>query len=123
MSRSGSRFTPSWLGNSSCCFRNRDGHDLGATPDRVAGASTMPKVKFQAKPSPVPVGLTPAALEAKARFDQQFRAYALQARQEFALTVLVWGPSPTAETPVARKREEIRDELLRLGFFAAFSED
>ncbi len=37
--------------------------------------------------------------------------------------ILIWGPTPDAENPLAKKREELRRELRRQGHHAYFSEE
>jgi len=69
-----------------------------------------------------PVGLSDAAKNKRALFEKKYKAL-LKNTREVALTVLVWGPNPHAESAVANKRREILDALLKLGHHAAFSED
>jgi hypothetical protein len=70
----------------------------------------------------LPEGLTPAAKEARKRFLDEVRRD-IEARKQIALTVLVWGQNPDAETKVAEKRKEIRTALIAEGHNAMFSEE
>lgn len=71
---------------------------------------------------PLPSALTPAAERERARFVAAYERN-LHRLKEVSLSILVWGPSPEADTPVARKRREIRDRLVDEGHYATFSED
>ena len=73
--------------------------------------------------SDLPEGLSPAAKEKRAQFNKACGDFIEQRRKEVALTILIWGPSPTSTTATALKRKQIRDELVKLGHFATFSED
>jgi hypothetical protein len=67
-------------------------------------------------------GLTEAAKRKRAVFQEKYKAFMKNSRQT-ALTILVWGPNPQSDSPVANKRKEIVKELLKLGHHAAFSEE
>jgi len=69
-----------------------------------------------------PEPLTPEAKHELERFLEAFEANVKRA-QRVALSILVWGPSPSRDSPVSRKRSEIREQLIRLGHNATFSED
>ena len=65
---------------------------------------------------------TPAAERELARFRASYDHH-LRQLDRISLSILVWGPSPESDTPVARKRREIRDRLRRRGHNAMFSEE
>lgn len=69
-----------------------------------------------------PIGLTEAARRENERFEARLNAFIREVR-EVSLSILVWGPNPQSSSPVAKKRIEIRDELMKLGHNARFSED
>jgi hypothetical protein len=72
--------------------------------------------------SEAPEGLTPEAREEYARFLAAYEEN--QKRSDsIALSILIWGPDPARDTPVANKRREIRDQLREKGHNAMFSED
>ncbi|HEX2206840.1 MAG TPA: hypothetical protein VHG93_04105 [Longimicrobium sp.] len=71
---------------------------------------------------PLPPPLTPAAERERARFTAAYERN-LERLKDIALSILVWGPAPETDTPVARKRREIRDRLIGEGHYATFSED
>src|SRR5579859_4075064 len=70
----------------------------------------------------IPVPRTRAA---QSELDRFMHAYGIELSrgQEIPLSVLVWGPTPDTDTPVARKRAEIRNTLIEQGHNAMFSED
>lgn len=70
----------------------------------------------------VPPGLTEAARAERARFEAR-RQGILQEIRSVSLSILVWGPGLKSSSPVARKRKEIREELIQLGYNAMFSEE
>ena len=70
----------------------------------------------------LPKGLTESAQRERERFEAATSAL-LEEVQNISLSVLVWGPSPQSDSPVARKRVEIRDMLISVGHNAMFSED
>jgi hypothetical protein len=70
----------------------------------------------------LPTCLTPAATKERERFLAARNALLAQAKAT-PLSILVWGPGPRTDSPVATKRQEIREELLRRGFNAMFSEE
>lgn len=70
----------------------------------------------------LPSGLNEAAQRERERFEAAYKAF-LKEVQEVSLSVLVWGPNPQSDSPIARKRNEIRAELESLGHNAMFSED
>ncbi len=75
------------------------------------------------KPPKKTVAKTPAARKAHREFNARREALRRRVAQTTALTILVWGPNPIADSDVARKRLQIRDELRRIGHNALFSED
>lgn len=70
----------------------------------------------------LPSGLDTPAQRARERFETAYKAF-LAKSQEISLSILVWGPNPQSDSPVAKKRVEIRDVLENLGHNAMFSED
>lgn len=70
----------------------------------------------------VPPGLTPEARRANKRFHRKVSGFHRKVNS-VAFNILVWGKSPTSDSPVARKRVEIRNALKQLGHNALFSED
>ncbi|MCY3728895.1 MAG: hypothetical protein OXF97_07875 [Nitrospira sp.] len=70
----------------------------------------------------LPEPKTEAAKQARRNFD---RGVAEQLRQEeqIAFSILVWGMSPHRDAPIARKRKDIANELLKKGHHAMFSEE
>lgn len=75
-----------------------------------------------ASPMPEDVPLTEAASETLTEYNVRV-ATSSNAALKISLVILVWGPNPDADHPVARKRKQIRDELRRRGHAAVFSED
>lgn len=75
-----------------------------------------------AKKRSIPEGLTEAAKLSRARFLEK-RARFLKKRESISLNVVVWGKNPKSRSEVARKRKEIKQELLKLGHYAVFSEE
>lgn len=51
------------------------------------------------------------------------RSAILLAVTRIPIAVLIWGPSPDAGTPAANTRVQLRDELIKNGHLAQFSED
>ena len=70
----------------------------------------------------LPGGLDEPARRERKRFEARYEAFIKEA-QEISLSILVWGPNPQSDSPVAKKRIEIREELIKLGHNAMFSED
>lgn len=70
----------------------------------------------------LPHGLDEPARHENERFKTAYEAR-LREVEKVPLTILVWGPNPQSESPVAKKRNEIREELKDLGYNAMFSED
>src|SRR5271165_2392543 len=70
----------------------------------------------------IPRGLSTPAKQARRDFLAAYEKYSNEAKS-IALTILVWGPSPHADTPVARKRLAIRQHLQDMGHYAVFPED
>jgi hypothetical protein len=70
----------------------------------------------------LPTGLDESAKRERERFEAAYRRL-LGKGQDISLSILVWGPNPKLDSPVARKRSEIREELNNLGHNAMFSED
>lgn len=70
----------------------------------------------------IPPGLTPEAILARKQFMAKYQKM-LDLAKGVSFTILVWGPDPTSSSSVAKKRVDIRDELIRLGHNAMFSED
>ena len=75
-----------------------------------------------AKKRAIPEGLTEAAKQSRKRFLEK-RARFLKRRESIVLNVLVWGQHPKSTSEVGKKRREIRQELIKLGHYAAFSEE
>jgi hypothetical protein len=69
-----------------------------------------------------PIPLTPEAKRENARYLQVYEAN-LEQLKVVSLSILVWGPGPNRDSPIAEKRKDIRDELLLRGHNAMFSED
>jgi hypothetical protein len=69
----------------------------------------------------LPTGLTDAAKLALRRFKAACDAQIARTKS-IALAILVWGPGSAAKGPVADKRKQIRDELIKEGHLALFSE-
>lgn len=69
----------------------------------------------------LPTPLTEEAQKERERFLSELRKQVERARQ-ISLTVLVWGQSEDANTPVSQKRVNIRDHLVATGHNALFSE-
>jgi len=69
----------------------------------------------------LPAPLTEEAQKERERFLNEVRKQVERARQ-VSLTVLVWGQSEHANTPVSQKRISIRDHLCNIGHNALFSE-
>ena len=70
----------------------------------------------------LPNPLTPEAKREQERFLAAYNAN-LERAKCIALSILIWGPDPTHDSPVSRKRSEIRDRLIKWGHNAMFSED
>jgi hypothetical protein len=70
---------------------------------------------------PMPEPKTPAARKALEEFKLSVRGE-LDRMGEVALSILVWGPSPTSASPAAKKRIEIGRALSEAGHNAMFSE-
>lgn len=70
----------------------------------------------------IPVGLTPEAEKERARFMAAYHSN-LRRIKQVALSILIWGPDPKRDSPVARKRKELKDLLLADGHNAMFSEE
>lgn len=66
-----------------------------------------------------PKGLTP---QAQAEWERFIAVYKGLMGKSISLSILVWGPDPKRDTPVSRKRTEIRDALIQSGHNAMFSE-
>jgi hypothetical protein len=66
--------------------------------------------------------LTPEAERYRHEVDRR-RAAVLQAVSNLPIAVLIWGPAPTAGTPAASARNHLKEELLRTGHLAHFSEE
>lgn len=71
----------------------------------------------------LPVGQTKAARRERKAFLKRYQHLLDESRRQVALTILIWGPNPQADSPVARKRVQIRDRLTELNHNALFSED
>lgn len=54
---------------------------------------------------------------------ERLRTEALQRIQRVPVAALIWGPAPSAKTPVASARVQLRDQLNSHGHHARFSED
>jgi hypothetical protein len=54
---------------------------------------------------------------------ERLRMEALQRIQRVPVAALIWGPAPTATTPVASARGQLKDQLNLNGHHARFSED
>ena len=70
----------------------------------------------------LPPALTPEAEEARRAFEEAYHRQRERLRA-VSFNVLVWGPHADGTEPVARKRREIRDALIRRGHNAMLSED
>lgn len=70
----------------------------------------------------LPPALTPEAEAARKEFEERFHRQREKLRQ-VSFNVLVWGPNAAGDGPVARKRRQIRDELIRQGHNAMLSEE
>lgn len=68
-----------------------------------------------------PEGLTPQGRIEWDRFLEVYKAI-LKRAENISLSILVWGPDPQGDSPVSTKRKEIREELIKLGHNAMFSE-
>jgi hypothetical protein len=51
------------------------------------------------------------------------RTAVLQAVTKLPIAVLIWGPAPTAGTPASDARSRLKDELIKNGHLAQFSEE
>src|SRR5437016_1229560 len=69
----------------------------------------------------LPPALTDAARQEAARFNERHERL-LAPMRTVALSVLVWGKNPNAQTRMSKKRREIREALERRGHNAMFSE-
>lgn len=70
----------------------------------------------------IPAGLTKEAREERKRFERAYLKL-LEEPGEISLSILVWGQNPKKKTAASNKRRQIRDELLRRGHNAMFSEE
>lgn len=66
--------------------------------------------------------LTPAAVQYREEVERR-RIATLGEVDRLPVAILIWGPSPNAATPAATTRVKLRDELIRDGHLAQFSED
>jgi hypothetical protein len=71
----------------------------------------------------LPRGLSAAAQQRRLRFLTDYKQSLHDVVQSVALAVLVWGPALDIDTPVAKKRWEIRAKLEENGHFSMFSEE
>ncbi len=71
----------------------------------------------------LPSGLTNEAQQEQKRFLNAYVERINRVRALVSLTVLVWGPAPTLNTPVAKKRKQIREAIREKGHNALFSEE
>ncbi len=69
-----------------------------------------------------PSGLDEPTRPELERFEARYQALRKEI-QEVSLSILIWGPNLRSDSPVARVRNEIREELINLGHNAMFSED
>jgi hypothetical protein len=69
----------------------------------------------------LPTPLTEEAQKERERFLNETRKQIERAKQ-ISLTVLIWGQSEDAKTPMSQKRANIRDSLVLEGHNALFSE-
>ena len=65
---------------------------------------------------------TEAARQAKREFERRVKDQ-IEKEQEIAFNILVWGASPDRDIPIARKREDIGNQLIQDGHNAMLSED
>ncbi len=72
--------------------------------------------------STLPAGRTPEAQQMREVFIIHYKAELDKIRRT-PLDILVWGPGQTSGGPVRQKRIQIRDELLKHGHNAMFSEE
>jgi hypothetical protein len=75
-----------------------------------------------AKKQAIPEGLTEAAKKSRTLFLKK-RARFLKRREAISLTVVVWGQHPKSTSEVGKKRKDIKQELIKLGHHAVFSEE
>lgn len=77
------------------------------------------------KPDPDSPTLKPLSEQAKTQHAEFLRRLGTQRQvaRSVSLTILVWGPSPSAATPESKKRIEICNALRDAGHNAQFSED
>jgi hypothetical protein len=68
------------------------------------------------------MGFTPEAERYREEVDRR-RLAMLTAVDGLPIAVLIWGPSPTAGTPAGDARVQLRDELVKSGHLAQFSEE
>jgi hypothetical protein len=68
------------------------------------------------------MSLTPAAIQYREEVERR-RLAALKQVDELPIAVLIWGPSPTSCSLAAQTRVQLRDELIKDGHLAQFSED
>ena len=66
--------------------------------------------------------LSPEAERYREAVDHR-RAAVLQQVRKLPIAVLIWGPAPTAGTTAASVRSQLREELVRNGHLAQFSEE
>lgn len=77
---------------------------------------------YKSSSSILPVPKTKAAKKARISFEWQFKEQQKK-EQQIAFNILVWGMSPDKSDPIAKKRKDIRKQLLEDGHNAMFSEE
>ena len=65
---------------------------------------------------------TEAARRARIDFERRVEEQ-LKQEKNVAFNILVWGMSPAKDKPIAKKRNDIRDQLIEDGHHAMFSEE
>lgn len=71
----------------------------------------------------MPSALSPAAKQRLQRFHIDYRQSLSDRLQSVALAIMVWGPGVDVDSPIAKKRWEIRDKLQENGHAPLFSEE
>jgi len=74
------------------------------------------------EPQAIDLRLSPEAERYLVEVEQR-RLAVLSAVSRLPIGVLIWGPAPTGDSRVAQARRLLRDEMIRRGHLAQFSED
>src|SRR5436305_5588048 len=88
---------------------------------RMGKRKDEPQSLIQAAQKAIPQGLTPEAQLEREHFLARYKIAAQQI-DSIALSILIWGPNPQSDTPIAQKRKEILECLISDGHNAMFSE-